>query len=188
LSASLRPMQFENPGLDIAFRYANALDVAAIVALVQSAYRGEVSRAGWATEADLLDGQRTDAEEVNSILNEADAGLLLATRNTELLACALLRREPSGAYIGMLAVRPDLQAMGVGKALLTEAEERAKGELHCKRARMSVIEQRKDLIAWYQRRGYTVTDRTEPFPYGNTRFGLPKRDDLRFVILEKSLA
>jgi ribosomal protein S18 acetylase RimI-like enzyme len=177
----------QSDGLDMTFRYADASDVHAIVALVQSAYRGQASRVGWTTEADLLDGQRTDAEDVNSIVNESDAGLLLATCKGQLLGCVLLRRERSGAYIGMLAVRPELQAKGIGRLLLAEAESRAQSELGCGCVRMAVIEQRKDLMAWYLRRGYAVTDRTEPFPYGNPRFGLPKRDDLRFAILEKVL-
>src|SRR4051794_13241714 len=44
----------------VMFREAGPADLGAIVALVESAYRGESSRAGWTTEADLLDGQRTD--------------------------------------------------------------------------------------------------------------------------------
>ncbi len=172
------------------FRYATFADLADVLALVESAYRGDVSRAGWTTEADLLDGQRTDAEELAGILTNPDARLLLATRGREIVGCVLLRREATGAYIGMLAVRPLLQALGIGKRLLTEAEKQARVEFGAKRSRMTVIviEQRKDLIAWYVRRGYLVTTRTEPFPYGNPRFGLPRRTDLRFVVLEKALA
>ena len=85
----------------------------------------------------------------------------------------------------MLAVKPARQTRGLGKALLAEAERRARGELGAARVRMTVIEQRTELIAWYERRGYRRTGATEPFPYGNPRFGLPKRPDLRFVVLEK---
>ena len=173
---------------ELEFRYATSADVADVVGLVESAYRGDASRAGWTTEADLLDGQRTDAEELAGILADTDARLLLATRGRELVGCVLLRREATGAYIGMLAVRPFLQASGIGKHLLAEAEKRARIEFGAKRSRMTVIEQRQDLIAWYVRRGYLVTKCTEPFPYGNPRFGLPRRTDLRFVVLEKRLA
>ena len=106
---------------------------------------------------------------------------------SDLLGCVLLRREAAGAYIGMLAVRPFLQATGIGKRLLAEAENRARMEFAATRARMTVIEQRQELIAWYIRRGFLVTTRTEPFPYGNPRFGLPRRADLRFLVLEKAL-
>ena len=173
---------------ELEFRCATFADVTDVVVLVESAYRGDASRAGWTTEADLLDGQRTDTEELAGILKDTDARLLLATRGSEIVGCVLLRREATGAYIGMLAVRPLLQALGVGKRLLAEAENRARIEFGAKRSRMTVIEQRQDLIAWYVRRGYFVTTRTEPFPYGNPRFGLPRRTDLRFVVLEKPLA
>lgn len=181
-------MQSVTATQELEFRCATLADSADIVALVESAYRGDASRAGWTTEADLLDGQRTDAEELGSILNDTDARLLLATRGREIVGCVLLRREATGAYIGMLAVRPSLQALGIGKRLLAEAEKKARAEFGAAQSRMTVIEQRQDLIAWYVRRGYLVTTRTEPFPYGNPRFGLPRRTDLRFVVLEKALA
>jgi ribosomal protein S18 acetylase RimI-like enzyme len=172
---------------EIRFRYAAAADCGAIMALVESAYRGEVSRQGWTTEADLLGGQRTDAEEVGGILAEPQARLLLAMEGDRLLGCVLMRREPDGIYLGMLAVQPGLQARGLGKRLLGEAEARARSEFGAKQARMTVIEQRRELIAWYQRRGYVDTGHTEPFPYGNPRFGMPKRNDLRFIVLKKAL-
>lgn len=172
---------------DVAFRYARATDGAAIVALVESAYRGESSRAGWTTEADLLGGQRTDVDDIAAILAEPESRLLLATQGDAILGSVLLRRERDGLYVGMLAVRPQLQARGLGRRLLTEAESRGRQEFGVKRARMTVIEQRRDLIAWYERRGYVATGHTEPFPYDNPRFGLPKRDDLRFIVLAKDL-
>jgi ribosomal protein S18 acetylase RimI-like enzyme len=181
-------MQSVTGAKELEFRCATLADLTDAVVLVESAYRGDASRAGWTTEADLLDGQRTDAEELAGILNDSSARLLLATRGREIVGCVLLRREATGAYIGMLAVRPFLQASGIGKRLLAEAEKQARIEFGAKRSRMTVIEQRQDLIAWYVRRGYVVTTRTEPFPYGNPRFGLPRRTDLRFVVLEKDLA
>lgn len=177
-----------NPMLDrLQLRYAQSTDTNQLVELIESAYRGDSSRAGWTTEADLLDGQRTDPDEVATILRDTDARLLLALLDGQIVGCVLLRRESAGAYIGMFSVRPTMQAMGLGRALLSEAERRAKEEFSATKARMTVIEQREELIAWYERRGYRNTMVTEPFPYGNPRFGLPKRDDLRFVVLEKPL-
>ena len=175
------------PSQEIQFRYATPADCDAIVALVESAYRGEVSRQGWTTEADLLGGQRTDVQEISSILAEPGARLLLAIEGGQILGCVLLRREPEGIYLGMLAIRPRLQAKGLGKQLLGEAEARACREFGVKQARLTVIEQRQDLIAWYLRRGYADTGRTEPFPYGDPRFGTPKRNDLRFIVMKKAL-
>lgn len=180
------------------FRRANETDVDAIVALTESAYRGDASRAGWTTEADFLDGQRTDPQEVREILARADVRLLLAERPStspgqarELLACCLLERQmlrgvPS-CYFGMFSVRPELQGAGVGRAMMAEAERMARDEWHCAQMCMTVIDIRDALIAWYERRGYRRTGETKPFPYGDERFGIPKRADLRFEWLVKPL-
>jgi ribosomal protein S18 acetylase RimI-like enzyme len=184
------------------FRSARLEDVEAIVQLVESAYRGDSSRAGWTTEADLLDGQRTDREEVASLTRDEEARLLLAHLMQELVGCVLVRRSDAQgapmthglararervAHIGMFAVRPTLQSRGLGSALLAEAERVARAELAVTRAEMTVIEQRLDLLPWYERRGYRRTGASEPFPYGNPRFGLPRRPDLRFLVLAKAL-
>lgn len=164
-------------------------DVPAIVALVESAYRGDTSRAGWTTEADLLGGRRTSEAEVRALVVGESTRMVLALEESsgELLGTMLVEDEGSCAYVGMLSVRPTLQQSGLGKALLAEAERIAKDELGRTRMRMTVIEQRAELLAFYARRGYAPTGATEPFPYGDESFGAPKRDDLRFVVLEKEL-
>lgn len=187
------------------FRFAGAEDADAIVALVESAYRGESSRAGWTTEADLLDGQRTDREDVLQALGKDSSRIVLAHPAREvsgaepvppeagaalldLLGSVLVQCDAAGsAHIGMFAVRPTLQARGLGSALLQEAERVAAEEFAATRAEMTVIEQRLDILAWYERRGYRRTGATEAFPYGNPRFGLPRRPDLRFLVLAKAL-
>ncbi|HVU61011.1 MAG TPA: GNAT family N-acetyltransferase [Mycobacteriales bacterium] len=175
------------------YRTATAADVEAIVALVESAYRGEASRAGWTTEADLLDGQRTDADTVAATIAASDRRVLLAfeaeaLEAEALVGCCELRRLPQAtAYFGMFAVVPTLQGGGVGGELLTEAESVVRREWQATRMEMTVIAQREDLIAWYERRGYRRTGATEPFPYGDERFGLPRRDDLFFERLAKPL-
>lgn len=158
-----------------------------LVVLVQSAYRGEASRAGWTTEADLLDGQRTDADDVRSCLERARSQVLVAVDGADLVACAHVAVAGDAAYFGMFAVRPALQGHGVGKAVLEEAERLAREELHQVRMRMTVIDVREDLIAFYVRRGYARTGIKQPFPYGDERFGRPRRPDLRFEVLEKAL-
>lgn len=170
------------------FRAAMAADVETIVALTESAYRGDASRAGWTTEADFLDGQRTDAADVAALIAREDARIVLAERDGELLASCLLEKQPGGeGYFGMFSVRPDLQNAGIGRALLAEAERIAREEWHCKQMRMSVIDIRESLIAWYERRGYRRTGEHKPFPYGDERFGVPRRNDLRFEWLVKPL-
>lgn len=169
------------------FRTATVADVNAIVALVQSAYRGESSRAGWTTEADLLDGQRTDPEEVAELIVAPDSRVVLCERAGELLASAHVQKQGDAAYFGMFAVRPGLQTRGIGSALLTETERFARNEWTCRHMQMSVITLRTELIAWYERRGYRRTGIFRRFPYGQERYGQPRRDDLRLELLRKPL-
>jgi ribosomal protein S18 acetylase RimI-like enzyme len=165
------------------FRPARLEDVDAVVDLVDSAYRGERSRAGWTTEAGLIGGQRTDATEVSELICRPGSLVLLAEQDGAVVACCHLEQRPPGtAYFGMFAVRPDRQGSGVGKIVIAEAR-RAAASLGCARMKMTVIRQRPELIAWYRRLGFEPTGETEPFPYGDERYGLPKRDDLEFVVL-----
>ncbi len=172
----------------IAFRSATTADIDEVVALIESAYRGEVSRAGWTTEDDLLDGQRTDPQEIGEIIGGSLSQIRLAHRGGMLVGCVRIEDAGDAGYIGMVSVAPTLQAAGVGRQLLVEAERIIRDDLHRTRARMTVIGQRDTLIAWYLRRGYFVTGRREAFPYGEPRAGLPKRADLYFEVLEKELA
>jgi ribosomal protein S18 acetylase RimI-like enzyme len=169
-------------------RSATLEDVDRVVALVESAYRGEKSRAGWTTEADMLEGQRTDAREVRAIIEAfPKQRVLLLEEEGALRACARLDDAEGHAYLGMIAVDPTLQAKGYGRSIIAEAERIARTELGQHAVHMTVISIRAELIAWYERLGYVRTGATEPFPYGDERFGVPKRDDLAFVVLEKQL-
>jgi GNAT superfamily N-acetyltransferase len=171
------------------FRTATPADVEAVVALVESAYRGQSSRAGWTTEADLLGGRRTDEPAVLEIISGPSSLMLLAVSpHSDLLGCCQIERRPDGVcYFGSFAVRPVLQGAGVGGALLGEAERLAREEWSCISMEMTVIAQRAELIEWYRRRGYVPTGETRPFPYGDERFGQPRREDLEFVVLVKPL-
>lgn len=171
----------------LTFRFAEPADVPAVVALVESAYRGDASRAGWTTEADLLDGQRTSVADLLPLLRPPHSRVLLAERGGELLACAHLEKQGDAGYFGMFSVWPTLQGAGVGKAVLAEAERFARSEWGCREMQMTVIDVRAELIAWYERRGYRRTGIYKPFPYGDARFGIPRRDDLRFELLVKPL-
>ncbi|TAM59008.1 MAG: GNAT family N-acetyltransferase [Rhodanobacter sp.] len=172
----------------LSFRDARSVDVPAIVALVQSAYRGDASRAGWTTEADLLDGQRIDPEGVTQVIGKPDSRVLLAERNGRLIACCQIEKQGDTGYFGMFSVVPGEQGSGLGKQVLAEAERLAREQWQCRAMRMTVIEQRGDLIAWYERRGYRRSGEYQPFPYGDERFGIPRRDDLRFEVLVKPMA
>lgn len=169
------------------FRIATPDDVAAIVALVESAYRGEASRAGWTTEADFIDGQRTDAGEVAALIARPGSRILLCEGSGELLATAHVERHGTRCAFGMFAVRPTRQGRGLGRRLLAEAERLAADEWGCAEMEMRVITLRHALIAWYERRGYCRTGMFSPFPYGQPRYGLPKRADLHMELLRKPL-
>lgn len=169
------------------FRSASSDDIPAIVALVESAYRGETSRQGWTTEADLLDGRRTDVATVASLIDTPDSQVLLALENGVVCGCAQVEVYAEVGYFGMFAVTPGSQGDGIGSRILAEAERRAREQLGATLMTMTVISVRKELIAYYQRRGYRITGQTKPFPYGDERFGLPKRADLEFQVLAKPL-
>lgn len=164
------------------FRSAAPGDVEAIVALVESAYRGEESKKGWTSEADLLDGQRTDPASVLEVLDH----LLLCVEGDELIGCCTLVPENGFAYFGMFAVRPGLQGSGTGSLVLAEAERIAavKGAAHVE---MTVLSARRELIDFYLRRGYVDSGEQRPFPYGDEKFGKPRTDELSFVVLVKAL-
>lgn len=173
--------------LALEYRFATESDVVSVVDLVESAYRGPSSTQGWTTEASLLDGQRTDPDEVRDLIANPGVRLLLAHSNAKLIGCVVARNEGGAAYIGMLAIKPECQALGLGRQLLERAEQCAVAEFGATRARMTVIIQREELIQWYERRGYERTDIREAWPYGNPRFGLPRRADLEFIVLTKTL-
>lgn len=173
---------------ELLFRDAVPADVPAIVALVESAYRGDSSRAGWTTEADLLHGRRTDDELVGEIVDAPDGALLLGVVGNRIVACCQLEKRGDRAYFGLFAVSPDAQGSGIGKRLIAYAESYAAGRWASTRMEMTVIRQRSDLIAFYERRGYRDTGIRSPFPYGDERFGIPQRGDLEFTLLEKEFA
>jgi ribosomal protein S18 acetylase RimI-like enzyme len=171
------------------FRFADASDVPAIVALVESAYRGEASLAGWTSETHLLGGQRTDAEAVSAVVTAPGSAMMLAEAGGRVVGCCQLERRPGAeVYFGMFSVRPGSQGQGWGGEILAEAERLGRDEWGAATMVMTVLAQRQDLIGWYERRGYRRTGQTRPFPYGDERAGIPKRPDLRFDVLAKALA
>jgi GNAT superfamily N-acetyltransferase len=166
-------------------------DYSQIVDLANLAFRGVGPLASWNSEADFIEGQRLTESLLREDLAAKPHALLLTYRedpNGELLGTVWLDPKNDGVwYLGLLTVRPDLQKRQMGRALLAAAESFAK-EHGASRIRMSVVNVRKTLIAWYERRGYLLTGETQPFPYDDQRCGRPLRGDLHFVLLEKDIA
>lgn len=173
---------------------ATRADLDEVAALVNGAYRGAAARDGWTSEADLIAGQRTDAATLAEELAAPDPSTILVLRDapgTPIRASVMLQTFRDDAerllcHLAMLTVRPGEQGRGLGRALIAAVEDRARAA-GCDAVEMTVIEVREELIAYYERRGYRRTGKTKPFPYGDARFGTPLREDLRFVVLEKSV-
>jgi N-acetylglutamate synthase-like GNAT family acetyltransferase len=169
-------------------RAATSADVPALLELIHSAYRGEPSRAGWTTEADLIDGSRTTTDLLSEDLRNPAVTILVAEDAGGLLGCcAVTDRGDGAAYFGTFAVRPGAQGAGIGSRLLAAAEAHARAA-GAARMEMTVLAQREELLAWYAKRHYVPTGERRPFPYGDERFGVPRRDDLEFVVLATPLA
>jgi GNAT superfamily N-acetyltransferase len=179
-------MDATSPSLTV----AKAADVPAIAALINLAYRGAGLDAGWTSEAEIFQGNRTTEEMLHEDIeaNVEAAFLVWRTPDGVLLGCVWLEPEDDCIwYLGSLSIEPHQQDRGLGRKLLAAAEDwvRKRGG---RGIRMTVVNVRDTLLSWYIRRGYVLTGETEPFPYADKRFGIPKRDDLHFVVLRKHLA
>ena len=166
-------------------RPATLNDVNALEVLINSAYRGESSKKGWTTEADLLGGIRTDKESLKELLLKSNATLLVLESEIGLAGCVYLEIQGNALYLGMLTVSPELQNAGIGKKLMLAAEGFAR-QHSLPKITMTVISVRHELIAWYERHGYQKTGERKPFPMNDPKFGLPKQF-LEFVVMEKNV-
>ena len=168
-------------------RDATAGDLEALARFVNDAYRGAFAREGWTHEADLLDGQRTDPNLLAEMIEPPSAILLGRDGDGPIRACVQVGVRRAGVYyLGMLAVDPRQQGSGLGRAIVAAVETRAR-EAGCATIELTVIHLRTALVAWYERLGYRRTGAFEPFPYGERRYGEPRRDDLRLVVMAKTL-
>lgn len=180
------------------FRVATADDYALVHPLVEAAYRGDESKLGWTTEAELVSGKRIDAEGLLAKITAPDGAVLLATcaddanptQETPLVACCeVVRRSPQVAYFGMFSVAPRLQGGGIGRKVMAHAEEFCRREWGAEKMEMTVISSRQELLAWYERRGYSKTGESRPFPFEELeKLGsVALVDGLSFDVLEKDL-
>jgi ribosomal protein S18 acetylase RimI-like enzyme len=164
-------------------------DYPAIIDLANLAYRGTGPGASWNIE-NFIEGKRINDSLLREELAAKPNAHLLTYRDEPdgpILGTVLLDPQQNGVwYLGLFTIHPQLQKQKLGRTLLSSAEDFAK-QRGARRIQMTVVNVRDVLIAWYERRGYTLTGETRPFPYGDDRFGKPTRDDLHFVVLQKDL-
>ncbi|GAB5482531.1 MAG: GNAT family N-acetyltransferase [Parasphingorhabdus sp.] len=173
---------------EMTIRAAQEQDIPTLHKLVESAYRGDSAKRGWTHEADLLGGQRTDLAALQEMMADVSQVILLAMNGAAIAGCVQLMRVKDGlAYLGLLTVDPDRQAGGLGKILLNASEKYVAENWQANAIEMAVIRQRADLIAYYERRGYAQTGEKRPFPLDDPRYGLPKTQELEFVVLRKEI-
>lgn len=160
-------------------------DVTALEKLINSAYRGETSKQGWTTEANLLAGQRITVDELAELIQNKENTILKLNNNEDIIGCVLLVNKGNKLYLGMLTVSPKLQNSGIGKQLLKEAEVHALS-LGLSKIIMTVISIREELIDWYKRQGYNDTGMREPFPLNGTD-AIIANQPLEFIVMKKTL-
>lgn len=170
---------------DTSIKPANPSDLQPLMALVNSAYRGESSRAGWTTEADLIAGNiRIDEHALSEVLNAPESIVLIYVENNQIIGCVNLQHKGEYLYLGMFSVSPERQNAGIGRKLLRAAEEVALA-WQLSVIRMSVIYLREELISWYNRNGYIETG--ERIPFHEDGMSGKHLKPLEFIILEKNI-
>jgi ribosomal protein S18 acetylase RimI-like enzyme len=174
--------------MPIPLQPAKETDLPAIIAMMNAAFRGIEAERGWSTEAQYIQGERTNESLLREEIARGACYLLAKEDGTSVLqGCVSLQASsPEKWYLGSLTVSPALQKRGFGRTLLAAAEQYAATH-GAQIIEMTVVHVRDALISWYERRGYQRTGEMRPFPYGDHRYGTPTRNDLEFVVLERHL-
>jgi GNAT superfamily N-acetyltransferase len=155
---------------EINFRWADARDVAAIVRVINVAFR--------AAESFFVEGDRISAETVQAMLGNGN--FLLAADAAGLVGCVFVELRGERAYFGLLAVDPERQHRGLGRRLIDEAEDYARAA-GCLAMNIRIVSVRAELPQFYRRLGYAETG-TAPFPE-EVKSKIP----CHFVLMSKAL-
>jgi ribosomal protein S18 acetylase RimI-like enzyme len=167
------------------FSFAALVDVDAIAALIERAYRGPTAARGWTNESEILTGPRSSAGEIEGLILDPQTRFIVAKGAGGIVGCVLIQKLGDGAYFGMFAIDPDVQGGGLGKALVARAATAARELWAARYLQLTVISLRAPLIDWYERRGFVQTGEREPFPFDRATGAL--RTDFDLVVLQKPL-
>lgn len=173
--------------VQLTFRKALTEDFSQLLGLINRAYRENTARS-WTNEAELVAGLRIDEQQLQQALADQDFHLYVAEidhehSNSTIVACVGLSFHLNEVEIGTFSVDPILQNTGIGKRVLTFAEEQALLiQPNLEGYVMYVLDVRAELLAYYQRRGYSPTDLKIPYPI-EANVGQP----LRHIELQQML-
>ncbi len=151
--------------MSLNIRTAKIDDVEQLVKLINLAYRAQSDR-GWTTEKVFVDGTRITKEQLSRDLNQSNFELLVGENEQgSLVGCIGLTFDSSSVEIGTFAIDPTIQNLGYGREMLNYVETCiTQNYSSVRRLIMYVLDVRIELMAYYQRRGYQTTGRTESYP------------------------
>ena len=165
------------------FSLAQKGDLNFLELMINEAYRGEK---GWTRETELVSGTRISLKELNNILEDEQKYLFILKSNQQIYSCVCIEKRNSHVYLGLLVVNPNMQTKGIGKKVLSLAEEFIVTVLQLNTIEIAVIKQREELVSFYKRRGFKEIDKIHAYPK-NSDVGTPKVEGLQVVFLEKKL-
>ncbi|CAF0984738.1 unnamed protein product [Rotaria sordida] len=170
------------------YRIATTSDCDSLNVLINSSYCGELSHQGWTNADELILPPRTTADTLFSMIDSGNYVFLMffGEKDQILKGCVHLFHEAGSkiAEIGMLAVRPDLQARGYGKFILSIAENYAVNNWNVEYIELKTFIDRYELTAYYIRRGYIDTGRRHLFPKEKMKLGTTQRDELEVCTMK----
>ena len=155
----------------------------ALCDLINRAYRGTQGEKRWTTEHHLVEGNRIGLDAVKTLIADASVSIIAGFNDDEPVCCIAIRERHSVVELGTFAVEPMLQGQGIGKALLSYAEQQARKK-H-KPLEVLVVNRNTALIEFYLKRAYVRTGEIRPYPL-QEQVGLPKVEGLALVVLSKS--